>query len=128
MADEKEQPAPTVTSPTKILEPELLLSMIVLVPDWVSAPPAVKFEVLKLIDPVPDTVIAPVNVTEPVVFAVIVPATVEAPETESVFEPVKFNVDPELTVSVVIETAVETVTLLANVTTEIFTADGPLMV
>ena len=50
-AEETEVPAPVVNKPVKILDPASLLSVIVAVPESVTAPPAVKFDVLKFNDP-----------------------------------------------------------------------------
>lgn len=102
--------------------------MMVLVPDWVVVLPAVKFEVLALIEPVPVTVTAPVKVTEPVVLQVSVPAMAEVPETARVLAPVKSRVEPAFTVRFVIVVADAKVTLLATVTVAMETAEGPLMV
>lgn len=51
-AEEKEQPAPTVTNPVKRLFPELLLSVMDAVPESVVAPPAVKLPELRFNVPV----------------------------------------------------------------------------
>ena len=80
-----------------------------------------------MIEPVPETVTAPVSVTEPVVLQESDPAMAEVPETESVLDPLKFRVDPALTVKEVMEVAVDKVTLLAMVATAMETALGPVM-
>jgi len=80
-AEEKEQPAPTVTNPVKRLFPELLLSVIDEVPAKVVAPPAVKFEVPRFNEPVPLREIVPVRLTVPVELQFTEPAMVEDPVT-----------------------------------------------
>ena len=65
LADEKEQPAPTVTCPVNMLDPPFALSEKIPVPERSRVEPAVKAELLVL--SVPVMVIAPVNVVEPVV-------------------------------------------------------------
>jgi hypothetical protein len=68
-ADENEQPAPTVTSPTKMLEPVLLLSIRVAVPESVRVEPAVKLFTFRFKAPAV-RVTAPENVTEFVLVSV----------------------------------------------------------
>lgn len=102
LAEENEQPAPTVTNPVKRLVPELLLSEIEAVPESVVAPPAVKLAELRFKAPV--WVMVPVNVTDPEVLHVKVPDKAVVPDTDSVPDPLKSMAAPELMVSVPIVT------------------------
>ncbi len=92
LADEKEQPTPTVTCPVNMLEPPFALSEKIPVPERSSVETAVKTELLAL--SVPVTVIAPVNVVEPVVPQVMVPPIVEVPVTVVAAVPDKVKVVP----------------------------------
>ena len=94
--DEKLQPDGTVTRPTKILVPVLLLSVHVPEPLKVRLEPAVKLEVLTFKFPLIKT--APDKETDPVVLQVMVPNTALVPETASVLFDEKLSVKPELTV------------------------------
>ena len=92
LPDEKEQPAPTLTCPVNMLDPPFALSEKIPVPERSRVEPAVKADVLVL--SVPVTVIAPVNVVEPVVPQVMVPSMAEVPVTVEAAVPDRVKVVP----------------------------------